>query len=51
MGEQRKFPRRQFLHLGSAALAAVSRTAAAQLYPARPVRIIVGVAAGSCSPD
>jgi tripartite-type tricarboxylate transporter receptor subunit TctC len=44
-----KAPRRQFLHLaaGSAALAAVSRTAAAQLYPARPVRIIVGVAAGS----
>ena len=41
-------PRRKFLHLaaGAAALPAVSRTARAQTYPARPVRIIVGYAAG-----
>jgi tripartite-type tricarboxylate transporter receptor subunit TctC len=44
--------RRQFLHLaaGAAALPAVSRIAWAQAYPTRPVRIIVGLAAGS-SPD
>ena len=43
-----KFPRRQFLHLaaGAAALAAVSRVARAQAYPTRPVRIVVGFAAG-----
>ena len=43
-----KLPRRQFLHLaaGAAALPAVSRVAGAQTYPTRPVRIIVGVAAG-----
>src|SRR5258707_10680090 len=43
-----KLPRRQFLHLaaGAAALPAVSRFAWAQTYPSRPVRIIVGVAAG-----
>jgi tripartite-type tricarboxylate transporter receptor subunit TctC len=43
-----KLPRRQFLHLaaGAAALPAVSRIAAAQRYPSRPVRIIVGFAAG-----
>jgi tripartite-type tricarboxylate transporter receptor subunit TctC len=41
-------PRRQFLHLaaGAAALPVVSRIARAQTYPARPVRIIVGLAAG-----
>jgi tripartite-type tricarboxylate transporter receptor subunit TctC len=41
-------PRRKFLHLaaGAAALPAVSRSAWAQTYPARPVRIIVGYAAG-----
>jgi hypothetical protein len=40
--------RRQFLHLaaGAAALPAVSRVARAQTYPARPVRWIVGAAAG-----
>jgi tripartite-type tricarboxylate transporter receptor subunit TctC len=40
--------RRQFLHLaaGAAALPAVSRIAKAQTYPTRPVRIIVGFAAG-----
>jgi tripartite-type tricarboxylate transporter receptor subunit TctC len=43
-----KLPRRQFLHLaaGAAALPAVSRIAWAQTYPSRPVRIIVGFAAG-----
>ena len=43
-----KLPRRQFLHLaaGAAALPAVSRFAWAQAYPARPVRIIVGLPAG-----
>jgi tripartite-type tricarboxylate transporter receptor subunit TctC len=42
------FPRRTFLHLaaGAAALLAVSRIAKAQTYPTRPVRIIVGFAAG-----
>ena|SRR5947208_12772588 len=46
-----KLPRRQFLHLaaGAAALPAVSRMASAQAYPSRPVRIIVGQAAGSGS--
>jgi tripartite-type tricarboxylate transporter receptor subunit TctC len=46
-----KLPRRAFLHLaaGAAALSAVSRTAWAQAYPTRPVRIIVGQAAGSGS--
>jgi tripartite-type tricarboxylate transporter receptor subunit TctC len=40
--------RRQFMHLaaGAAALPAVSRIASAQTYPARPVRIVVGFAAG-----
>src|SRR5262245_3180948 len=40
--------RRQFLHLaaGAGALSAVSRIARAQAYPSRPVRIVVGVAAG-----
>jgi len=43
-----KFPRRNFVHLAAAAaaLAAVSGMARAQTYPARPVRIIVGFAAG-----
>jgi tripartite-type tricarboxylate transporter receptor subunit TctC len=43
-----KLPRRNFLHLvaGAVALPAVSRTAWAQAYPARPVRIIVGFAPG-----
>jgi tripartite-type tricarboxylate transporter receptor subunit TctC len=40
--------RRQFLHLaaGAVALPAASRIARAQAYPTRPVRIIVGFAAG-----
>src|SRR5262245_53356200 len=46
-----KLPRRTFLHLaaGAATLPVVSRFAWAQAYPARPVRIIVGQAAGSGS--
>jgi tripartite-type tricarboxylate transporter receptor subunit TctC len=43
-----KLPRRQFLQLaaGAIALPNVSRIAKAQAYPARPVRILVGYAAG-----
>ena len=43
-----KLPRRQFLHLAAAAtaLAVVSRNARAQVYPARPVRILVGFPPG-----
>ena len=38
-----KLPRRKFLHLtaGAAALAALSNMVAAQVWPARPVRVIV----------
>jgi tripartite-type tricarboxylate transporter receptor subunit TctC len=44
-----KLSRHQFLYLaaGTAALPAASRIARAQTYPSRPVRIIVGFAAGS----
>jgi tripartite-type tricarboxylate transporter receptor subunit TctC len=43
-----KLPRRRFLHLaaGAAAVPAALRFARAQTYPARPVRIVVGYAAG-----
>jgi len=43
-----KLPRRQFLRLaaGAAVLPAVARIAAAQTYPTRPVRLVVGFAAG-----
>ena len=43
-----RLPRRQFVHLvaGVAALPAVSRFAWAETYPARPVHLIVGFAAG-----
>ena len=43
-----KLPRRNFLHLaaGAAALPGVARFAFAQTYPSRPVRWIVGYAAG-----
>src|SRR5215470_12929216 len=43
-----RFPRRQFLHLaaGAALLPAMPRLARAQSYPSRPVRWIVGFAAG-----
>jgi len=47
-----KFPhRRKFLRLaaGAAALPTVSHVAWAQSYPTRPVRIVVGLAAGSSS--
>ena len=46
-----KLPRRTFLRVAAsaAALPAVSRSARAQTYPARPVRIIVGFAAGNAS--
>jgi Tripartite tricarboxylate transporter family receptor len=41
-------PRRQFLHLaaGTAVLSGVSRIARAQTYPTKPVRLVVGFAAG-----
>src|SRR4051812_19797576 len=41
-------PRRKFLHLAgsAAALTALPCIASAQTYPARPVRIVVGFAAG-----
>jgi tripartite-type tricarboxylate transporter receptor subunit TctC len=47
-----KLPRRNFLHLaaGSAVLATVSRVVRADTYPARPVHLVVGFAAGT-SPD
>jgi tripartite-type tricarboxylate transporter receptor subunit TctC len=43
--------RRHFLHLaaGAAALPAASRLAWTQAYPSRPVRIVVGLTAGSAS--
>jgi tripartite-type tricarboxylate transporter receptor subunit TctC len=46
-----KLPRRQFLYLaaGAAALPAVSRNARAQTYPTKPVRLIVGYAAGGAA--
>ena len=44
-----KLPRRQFLHVAAGALAlpALSSRTWAQTYPARPVRLIVGFAAGN----
>ena len=44
-----KLPRRNFLHLaaGAAALPAVSRFAWAQVYPTRPVRLIIAYAPGA----
>jgi len=43
-----KFPRRRFLQLAACAavLPAVSKTAKAQAYPARPIRLIVGYTPG-----
>jgi tripartite-type tricarboxylate transporter receptor subunit TctC len=43
-----KLPRRQFLRLTAtaAAIPAVFRSAMAQAYPSRPVRLVVGYAAG-----
>ena len=47
-----KIPRRRFLHLaaGVAAFPAVARSARADTYPSRPVRLLVGAVPGS-SPD
>jgi tripartite-type tricarboxylate transporter receptor subunit TctC len=46
-----KLPRRKFLHLaaGAVALPAVSRIARAQVYPTRPITIVVPYAAGGGS--
>jgi tripartite-type tricarboxylate transporter receptor subunit TctC len=46
-----KLPRRRFLRLaaGAVAMPAVARVASAQAYPSRPVRIVVGFAAGGSS--
>src|SRR6266581_2801900 len=41
-----RIPRRQFLQLAAGALAPMSRIAWAQAYPTRPVRLVVGYAAG-----
>src|SRR3954467_5405617 len=43
-----KLPRRKFLHLaaGIAVLPTMARTARAQIYPSRPVRWIIPIAAG-----
>ena len=47
-GDTMNLPRRRFLHLaaGAAALPVVTRFAWAQVYPSRPVRIIVGYGPG-----
>ncbi len=46
-----RFPRRKFLHLaaGAVAVPAISPFAWAQTYPTRPVRVIVGLAAGGAT--
>ena len=46
-----KLPRRRFLYqvAGAAALPVVSRMAHAQAYPTRPVRVLVGFAAGGAT--
>jgi tripartite-type tricarboxylate transporter receptor subunit TctC len=42
-----RLPRRAFLHLAAAAALPISvRSASAQAYPTRPVRLIVGYSAG-----
>src|SRR5438093_13076481 len=43
-----KFPRRRFLQLAAAAavLPSVSQRTSAEIYPSRPVRVMVGFAAG-----
>src|SRR5437868_10099527 len=50
-GSIMEFPRRTFLHLavGAAASPAVPRMARAETYPSRPVRIVVGFAAGGAT--
>src|SRR5262245_6886269 len=51
LGASMKLPRRQFLRLaaGATALLAMTRFVWANAYPSRPVRIIVGTAAGSAT--
>jgi tripartite-type tricarboxylate transporter receptor subunit TctC len=51
MGAAMNIQRRQFLHLaaGAAALPALSRVATADDYPSKPVRILVGYAAGGAT--
>jgi len=46
-----QLPRRQFLHLaaGAAAFSLVSQTASAQSYPARPITLVVPIAAGGAT--
>jgi tripartite-type tricarboxylate transporter receptor subunit TctC len=46
-----KVPRRQFLHLaaGAAVVPAATRIARSQTYPTKPVRLVVGFAAGGTS--
>ena len=48
-----RLARRRFLQLatGGTALAAVPRSVWAQAYPARPVRFLVGFAAGGFKPE
>jgi tripartite-type tricarboxylate transporter receptor subunit TctC len=50
-GTAMKLARRQFLHLaaGAAALPAVARFAVAQIYPARPVRLVVAFVPGGAT--
>src|SRR5262249_54395734 len=50
-GDVMKLPRRKFLYLaaGGVALPAISRTARAQTYPTRPVRLVVGFDAGGAA--
>ena len=50
-GDFRRFSRRQFLHLGAGTtvLLAVSRGVSAQVYPSRPVRMIVPFAPAGTS--
>src|ERR1700681_3268611 len=50
-GNAMELPRRRFLRLaaGAVAMPAVARVASAQAYPSRPVRIVVGFAAGGSS--
>jgi len=47
-GMMMRFPRRKFLHLaaGAATLPSLSLVASADVYPTRPIKIVVGFAAG-----
>src|SRR3954447_9601536 len=48
-GHAMRLPRRTFLQLAAAALPTTSRFALAQSYPAKPVRFVVGFAAGGAN--